>query len=488
MELHLAHEQYGDIVRDGPNHLSFRSLEGIYDIYDRKANVVKGGGMTEASEQINRPPNTHSITNRELHAKRRRLLANAFSENALRNLEPFIVDTVQKWINALASPQGSSSESKGWTEPKDMGVWSSNLTLDVLGELCFGNSFSAIEKGSSWVPELLMGSTKLAAMLAVIPIREFLYPLIRQHWLMQAIGAKGPKQRTAYRAYMLPLLKARFKLEEDTKNDPERQRKDFMHFIMQATDPETGDKFAPPDLVGEAALLVGAGTDTTSTALAALFFYLTRSPTVLHKLQQEVRTAFPDLQSIHAGPELTNLKYLRACCDEALRLGSPVPDHLSRRVLPGGINIAGHEIPEGTIVGNSQYTIHHHESYFPRSFDFLPERWIPGSHEQEKGLGFDVTAESLETAKRAFIPFSVGPRNCVGKNMAMMEMTLAVARVVWALEFRRPEGDAGRVGEGGQTGEKGRERKGEFQTVCWFLADRDGPMVEFRRRELGAEA
>lgn len=480
IDLHLAHEKYGDIVRFGPDRLSFRSAEGVHDIYgDRKVNVMKGGGFTDAAEAINRPVNTHSISDRSLHAKRRRLLANAFSEGALRNLEPFVIGTIREWINTIAQLQDSPADSKGWSVPRNMGVWSSNLTLDVLGELCFGKSFGAIKNGSHWASELLLGGTKFTSCIGQLPGNTWLYPILRQNWLMLRTGAKMPKQRIQYRAYMVPLLKDRFRLEEETKDKPELQRKDFMHYIMHAKDPETGEKFTPADLVGEAALLVGAGTDTTSTALAAEFFYLTRNPQILEKLQDEVRGAFDDVEDIKMGPKLSGLKYLRAVVDESLRMGNPVPDVLHRRVLPGGVTIDGHDIPAGTIVGSTQYAVHHNEKYFPRSFDFLPERWIVGSEK----LGFPVTASSIELAKRAFIPFSTGSRNCVGKNMAMMELLVATARVAWLLDVRKPEGPLALIGEGGQTAEPGRERKGEFQIENYFLAARDGPVVEFRRRE-----
>ena len=160
-------------------------------------------------------------------------------------------------------------------------------------------------------------------------------------------------------------------------------------------------------------------------------------------------------------------------------MGSPVPDVLHRRILPGGATIAGQQLAAGTIVGSTQYALHHNESYFPRSFAFLPERWITGSED----LGFPVTASSIEVAKQAFIPFSVGARNCVGKNMAMMELLIATARMAWLLDVRKVDGPLGKIGEGGHTSERGRQRVGEFQTKNYFLADRDGPVVEFKRRE-----
>lgn len=285
---------------------------------------------------------------------------------------------------------------------------------------------------------------------------------------------------------MTPLITARFKLEEETKEKPELQRKDFMHYMIHASDPVTGEKFAHPALVAEAALFVAAGTDTTSTALAAMLFYLTRYPKALEKLQHEVRNAFASIEDIRGGTQLSSLPYLRAVIDESLRMSCPVPDILQRQVLPGGAVIAGENIPKDVIVGVSAYSAHHNPQYFPKSFEFIPERWIPDS----KDLGFDVTTETIEHAKRAWIPFSVGPRGCVGKNMAMLEMLVATAQLVWLLDVRKADDPKlARIGEGGKggsyqdSGAKGREKVNEFQVKNYFIAEREGPVVQFRVRD-----
>lgn len=189
-DLQEAHSRYGDIVRWGPNKLSFRSAEAIHDIYtDRKANIIKGGGFVEVNSRASPPPSTQSTVNREVHAARRRLLTHAFSDSALKAMEPYILDTVTKWLGALSdSTAPQTEEFKGWGAPKDMGKWATNLTLDVLGELCFGKSFKAIEAGGHWIPDLLMGSAKASVCIATIPFRALLYPIMRQKTLMRKLG------------------------------------------------------------------------------------------------------------------------------------------------------------------------------------------------------------------------------------------------------------------------------------------------------------
>lgn len=303
---------------------------------------------------------------------------------------------------------------------------------------------------------------------------------------MLIIGGKTIKQKIGFRNMMVPLLQKRFALEEETKDKPESEkRKDFMHYLIKARDPETGEKFTPQDLVMEAALLVGAGSDTSSTALSGIFFYLTHDPAVLKRLQDEVRSSFDNVEEIKSGAKLSGLRYLRACIDEGLRMTPPVPTILSRRVLPGGATIDGHHLPADTVVGVPIYTIHHNETYFPEPFTYKPERWIPDDdyHDRYSGASkapFPVTQSSVELQRKAWMPFSVGPRNCVGKNMAMMELLFTIARIMYLYDIRNAPGS--KTGEGGAGKGPGREREGEYQIKDYFVADREGPLIEFKRR------
>lgn len=203
---------------------------------------------------------------------------------------------------------------------------------------------------------------------------------------------------------------------ERTKVGLETDRKDFFYYLLNARDPETGKGFTGPELWGESNLLIIAGSDTTSTALASAFFYLTHNPRTLHKLTEEIRSTFSDVEEIVSGPTLTSCAYLRAVIDEAMRLSPPVGGLLPREVLPGGIDIDGIHVPEGVVVGTPHYTIHHNPGYFPAPFIFEPERWLAGSSPV-------VTTESVGAAQSAFCPFSVGPRGCIGKGLAYAELT-----------------------------------------------------------------
>jgi cytochrome P450 len=221
-----------------------------------------------------------------------------------------------------------------------------------------------------------------------------------------------------------------------------------------------------------------AGSDTTSTAMAATLFYLVRNSHALSTVTKEIRDKFSSVEDIVHGPALGSCTYLRACIDEAMRLSPSVGGILPREIQAGGMTVDGHVLPAGVVVGTPHYTIHHNEDYFPAAYSYLPERWLSGASNPVSGK---VTSEQdVALAQSAFCPFSVGPRGCIGKAMAYAEMTTTLARTIFLYDMRKAVGvedpGEGRPGRGW-----GRHRASEFQLVDTFTSAKTGPMVEFRK-------
>jgi cytochrome P450 len=193
----------------------------------------------------------------------------------------------------------------------------------------------------------------------------------------------------------------------------------------------------------------------------------------LRRLEKELFATFAEPQDIRPGPDLIGCSYLRACIDEALRLSPPIPGLLPRKVLQSGILIDGNFIPEGTIIGSAAYSIHHNAKYFPKPFQYIPERWIPGAASW-------VTKGSVDLAQSAFVPFSMGPRNCIGRGLAYNGLLTALARTVYTFEMRLQAGST--LGDVPDSSLEAIHRKGEFHLQDIFTSGKDGPMVEFRRR------
>lgn len=223
------------------------------------------------------------------------------------------------------------------------------------------------------------------------------------------------------------------------------------------------------------------GSDTTSSSLAATFFYLSRHPSAYARCAAEVRAAFSSIDEIRTGPQLSSCVYLRAAINEAMRLTPVTAQPLWRRVEAGGCVVDGEFIPEDCIVGAGVYSLHHDPAAWPDPWKYDPERWLvrPGADEKEEEQEKARIAEMM----RSFAPFSAGPRQCIAKNFAQMELMLTMANVFYRMDFERAPGELGRIGEGRPGMGPGRERPDEFQIVSYFTSWMEGPMIRFKPRE-----
>ena len=202
--------------------------------------------------------------------------------------------------------------------------------------------------------------------------------------------------------------------------------------------------------------------------MAAIFFYLSRNPDAYARATAEVRSTFENLEEIKGGSKLSSCRYLRACIDEAMRMSPSVGQSLSREVPSGGAIVDGEFIPEGCDVGVPIYSIQHKEAYFPDPFNYNPDRWLAIK---------DSTTQQAMDQNTAFNPFSVGPRSCIGKGVALVEMMLTMAVVLHRLDFKLASGDRA----GGRPGaEYGRHRSDEFQLRDHVTAAKEGPVLRFR--------
>lgn len=277
-------------------------------------------------------------------------------------------------------------------------------------------------------------------------------------------------------AFVQKCLSDRTKVEEEQiSSGKSGSRQDFFHFLYHAVDPETGERGFPlEELYGECESLIIAGSDTTAIVISALFFYLARRPRVQTKLAREIRSTFSSSSEIQAGSALHSCKYLRAVIQEALRMTPPVSAEPCREVLEGGTTVDGEFFPAGLNVSTGLYCLSYNKDIFPEPFEFRPERWMAGEDS-------DVPDDSVALAESGFCAFSHGSRGCPGKNLAWLEMSIVMAKVIYNFEMRQDTSNL--VGGGSVDGKAGRRNVEQYQTYDAFVSLRDGPMVQFKRRD-----
>lgn len=200
-----------------------------------------------------------------------------------------------------------------------------------------------------------------------------------------------------------------------------------------------------PEMYENANVLIVAGSETTATALSGCTYLLLTNPDKLAKLQKEIRTSFQNEDEIDL-LSTAKLEYLHAVLEETLRSYPPVPVALPRITPPSGQEILGQWIPGNvsypkhpppfpsstkltptsplqTTIGVAHWALYHNEKIFSKPFEFHPERW----------LGDPAFADDhLEALK----PFHIGPRNCLGMNLAYAEMKMILAKVIWNFDLQ----------------------------------------------------
>jgi cytochrome P450 len=176
-------------------------------------------------------------------------------------------------------------------------------------------------------------------------------------------------------------------------------RKDFLGHMMAAGQGDKG--LSQSELEANAQILIVAGSETSATALAGITWNLLQNRECLEKLQQEVRKRFRSSADITTVAAL-QLPYLKAVFDESMRLYPPAPTGLPRTLQETTV-IDGVVLPAGVNVSVANYVSNHSETNYKDPDQFVPERWL-GAEE--------YAGDKLET----FHPFSLGPRNCIGRR------------------------------------------------------------------------
>jgi cytochrome P450 len=139
MELH---NQYGDVVRYGPNRLSFSTVEALQVIYGSRANTKKSYWY-DTMKFYMKVPSTHATTDKAQHARKRRILAQALSERMVHVYENEFRNILKNFLERYQKTPSQTEET--WSPPFDMSHEFTLLCFDSMGQFCFGESFGSLQ-------------------------------------------------------------------------------------------------------------------------------------------------------------------------------------------------------------------------------------------------------------------------------------------------------------------------------------------------------
>jgi cytochrome P450 len=172
--------------------------------------------------------------------------------------------------------------------------------------------------------------------------------------------------------------------------------------------------------------LMAAGSETTATTLKWVIFALAKYPAFKKKIQNKVDVVLPR-DKTPSMSDKENLPYVEATILEALRFGSVVPLSVPHAVLHDTV-FQGFKIPADATILPNIYSVHFDPDIFPEPEEFRPERFLNES-------------ETSITGTEKLIPFSLGPRSCLGETLARMELFLYVTTIVQKLDIQAPSGE-----------------------------------------------
>ncbi|ORX46275.1 cytochrome P450 [Hesseltinella vesiculosa] len=384
--------QYGPAVRLGPKTIMVSDKEMITQVL--AGDDLKKGDIYDLFKTDN-VDNLFSTRDKDIHRHLRRLVSPSFSVKYLNSLEVHFHDTLLVLMDKLVA-QIHANEDK----PTRIDTWMmwKLMALDIIGATAFGRSFNMIENGTHIVPDIMAAQTKDIAWVANNP---------NLVWFIKLFIPVRTDPKIV--EFMEKIIEER--IASGTR------RNDILQILLdtkQSSDPN--DRLSNIEIMNMAVMFLGAGSDTTSNTLGFAVIELLRRPSTLKRLQDELDMIDLPEDGVFHHQQVKNLPYLNAVIKETLRL-DPVAANGIERIADRDVVLAGKLfVPKGTAVISGIYHAHLNEDYWPNARAFEPERWLDDA--------------PVPPATDAYFPFSIGSRGCVGKDMSLFEMRMALATFV----------------------------------------------------------
>ncbi|KAF5867749.1 putative benzoate 4-monooxygenase cytochrome p450 protein [Botrytis fragariae] len=412
-EVSQLHKQFGPLVRIGPDRIAVDGSIGFPEVYSLKAKGQSGTFDKVHDYIFSGDHKTIVGAPNELHRRLRRTLAPAFSETAIREQEVIISKLVDKLVEQLTRKAELG-------ETVDFLQWMNFTFFDIIGELTFARTFNSLETGEEHIFitnffHSVIGNSYNRFLMA--------YPYLSIPFNM-ILGRK--RVTSAMNGNLENIVMAQELSKERMKmgEEPKPGQRDFMtHMLKKNRD---GEQAMPDeDIMLNTMILIVAGSETTSSAMTYFFYISSMNAAQKQILQNEIRSTFTDeseINMINCG----QISYLQACIEETLRMFPPAAE-TPPRVSPGA-NIGGEFIPSGTIIHVYPWATFRNPNNFTDPDSFRPERWLLPTHPHYDAR---YAKDNLACVK----PFSHGPRDCIGKNLAYNEMRLLISRLLFRFDY-----------------------------------------------------
>ncbi|KAF2712861.1 pisatin demethylase [Pleomassaria siparia CBS 279.74] len=431
------HREHGDVVRLGPNVLSFGDPKAIKVIYGLNKGMVKSDfyPVQQAVSKGQRLPSLFSTVDEEYHAKYRRCVNSAFAMSSLVNYEPLVSSTLGVFLDKTQEVYASTGRMCNFSQ------WLQFFAFDVIGDLTWSKRLGFVEENRDvdGIIAFLNSFLSYAGPIGQMPTLDLLLEKNPIRLFAQRIGLSNAvfpvtlfaQTRSAERFSSIQKIKA-FGLPEDEANP---RGVDLLSKFAQATH-DHPEFMNDTQILTSCVSMVFAGSETTAISLSSIFYFLLKHPRVYRNLMRELDEAVAT-GAIEARENKTvswaeaqKLPYLDAVIQESFRL-HPAAGLILERIVPAqGMDILGDFIPGGTIVGCNAWILHRRPEVFGADVDvFRPERWIEADPAQ------------LKEMKATMFQFGAGARTCIGRNVSLLEVYKLVPSFLrrFEIELEHPE-------------------------------------------------
>lgn len=339
-------------------------------IYDRFRNAFGNGLVVAEGERWRR---------------QRRLMQPLFGPGAVRQYFDLMVDSAsqmtERWEPACRSGKVF-----------DMADEMNHVTLQIAGRALFHDSFDQVaERIGHWTRVINLYSAKP-------PL-----PIIRSFWFPSRINRRLKRALAEFHAFLREMIDRR----RGNNNES-----DLIGRLLAARDEEGGEPMSDQEIAEEALGMIIGGHETSSSALSWIWYELDRHPAVREQLNAELTDV------IGSSPlmleHLPRLVYTRMVIEETLRLHPPF--WFENRNVVADVELGGVQIPKGSVVVFSRYSLHRHADIWKEPECFNPERFRPDHEENKRTV-------------HAYVPFGGGARICIGVHFAMMELVIVLATI-----------------------------------------------------------
>lgn len=343
--------------------------------------------------------------------RQKQILGPAFHHDHIRSLLPAMDFVGDEMIASIVEQE---------TDLGDVGIhtWTTKATVEVIGRAGFGHTFHAL-KPEAKEGEVTDGQESLRLYEKVAAVLQS--PLQLNATLAKLTGYEKEMMKTLGEFDELLIGIVEEKKAAIAAAGDSHVPSDILDLLVQAYDNDDPEfSLNDKQLLNNLAIFFVAGHETSAAALASTVHFLAENPDAQRLAREEVDAAMAASEGgTMSYEQVCGLRYIKQCISETLRMASPaamVVRNVSRETTLGGYRIA-----KGTSILCNAHAMHHDDDIWEEPYSYKPERFDP--------------QKNAKRARCTHVPFSVGPRQCLGNNFAMLEMRLFLCKILSSFEL-----------------------------------------------------